>query len=332
MAAAGGSAGVLLGGVLTDWLNWRAVMLVNVPLVAFALFAAWRLPAGGEQHERPDGTRPRLDLPGAVLVTAGATLLVLGVVRTGTAGWASAATAGTLTAAAVLLTAFVLVERRVPEPLLRPGLLANRAVLGANLFMMLLFSGQFAAFYFTSLYLSGHLGYGPAAAGVAFLPFCLGVAVGSVVATRLVARTGLRALMAAGALVAAAGFAWFGVGFAAGAGVWAAVVGPSLVTSAGIGMCFVPLGTAATAGVGREAAGMASGLVNSSRQIGGSLGLAALETLGARGDGGAALGVAAGLLALAALVALLLVPGRAPRTGGAAAAPAEPPAPRPAVR
>ncbi|WP_431043596.1 MFS transporter [Streptomyces sp. P1-3] len=317
-AAAGGAVGVLAGGVLTEWLSWRAVMLVNVPIVAFALVLAVRL-----APDRRERTAPRIDLAGAVLVTAGASVLVLGVVRTHSVPWGSAATVLTLGAAAVLLAAFAAVERRAREPLLRLGLLARRAVLGANLFMMLLCSGQFAAFYFTSLYLHQVLGYGPAAAGAAFLPFCLGIVAGSVIATRTLARVGLRALMVAGGLLGAGGFAWFGLAFAAEGGFAAAVLGPSLVASTGIGMCFVPLGTAATSGVDPREAGMASGLVNSSRQVGGSIGLAVLDTLAAtvadapgmsraaQGDGyGAALGAAAGLLAVAAAVALILIPGR----------------------
>ncbi|WP_461010978.1 MFS transporter [Streptomyces capparidis] len=319
-AAAGGATGVLAGGVLTEWLGWRAVMLVNVPIVAFAYVMGAGLPTG---HRRKAATG-RLDVLGAVLATAGATTLVLGVVRTSTAGWGSAATVLTLGSAAVLLAAFVAVELRVRDPLLRMGLLARRPVLGANLFMMLLFSGQFAAFYFTSLYLHQVLGFGPATAGAAFLPFCVGIVIGSVIATRTVATLGLRRLLVAGGLVGGCGFAWFGAAFAAEGGFWAAILGPSLVASVGIGMCIVPLGTAATSGVPADEAGMASGLINTSRQIGGSIGLAALDTLAVtvigdhhggspagQADGyGAAIGATAVLLAGAAAVAALLIPGR----------------------
>jgi predicted MFS family arabinose efflux permease len=318
-AAAGGAVGVLVGGLLTESVGWWAVMLINVPFVVFALAAAVRV--SSNHHER---LAPRLDLAGAVLVTAGMSVLVLGVVRTREHAWGSPTTLVTLAAAAMLLAGFAGVEARATDPLLRLRLLARPTVLGANLFMMLLFSGQFAAFYFVSLYLHQVLGYGAAATGVAFLPFCLGVVVGSVVATRTVARFGLRWLLVAGGVVAAAGFGWFGLAFAAGGGFAAAILGPSLVVSIGIGLCVVPLGTAATAGVDPRETGMASRLITRSRQVGGSIGLAALDTLAAKvigdhhgdriqalGDGyGTAIGVAGALLALAAVVATVLIPGR----------------------
>ncbi|MGW1992547.1 MFS transporter [Embleya sp. NPDC001921] len=325
-AAAGGAFGVLIGGLLTESVGWQAVMLINVPIVAFAVFAARGLPA-----DRPvPGAAPRLDPAGALLVTAGATTLVLGVVRAERQGWGSAVTIGTLAAAAVLLAAFVLVELRVADPLLRMGLLAHRPVLGANLFMMLLFSGQFAAFYFTSLYLQQVLDYGPAAAGAAFVPFSGGIVIGSVLATRTMARIGPGRLLGLGGVLAAVGFGWFGLAFDVDGTFLRSILGPSLVASIGAGLCFVPLGTAATAGVAAHEAGMAGGLINSSRQIGGSIGLAGLVTLAASvigPDGGGskhelahgyavALAAAGGLLVLAALVALVLVPAK---LGGAPA-------------
>nr|WP_237534427.1 MFS transporter [Streptomyces sp. SID3343] len=345
-AAAGGAVGVLVGGLLTESVGWRAVMLINVPIVAFAMAVAWRVPA---DHPAP-GRAPRLDLTGALLVTAGASALVLGVVRAEHNGWASGTTLLTLAAAAVLSAAFVAVELRTAEPLLRMRLLTHRPVVGANLFMMLLFSGQFAAFYFTSLYLQQVLGYGPAAAGAAFVPFSVGVVIGSVLATRLVERFGLGRLLATGGAVAAVGFGWFGAAFEADGTFLGSILGPSLVASIGTGLCIVPLGTAATSGVAASEAGMAGGLINSSRQIGGSIGLAALVTLSASviagdgasgGDGvgagggggmdraralahgyGVAVGSAGVLLAVAAVIALLLVPGRvaAPPSAGVAGA------------
>ncbi|MFJ5718893.1 MFS transporter [Streptomyces sp. NPDC093149] len=325
--AAGGAVGVLAGGVLTDALSWRAVMLVNVPIVVFALVGAVRIGPG----RRPVSARTRLDVAGALLVTAGTTLLVLGLVRTSTHPWGSAPTLGTLGAAVLLLAAFAVVELRVAAPLLRPGLLRGRPVLTANLFCLLLSSGQFAAFYFVSLYLQQVLGRGPTAAGAAFLPFTAGIVAGSAVATRTVAKLGTRRLLAAGGGLAALGLAGFAATARADGGFLYSILGPSLVCSIGIGMCFVPLGTAATTDVAPDEAGMASGLLNSSRQVGGSLGLAVLVTVAAQvtGDGGrpadlaagyaAAFWVCAGLLALAVLVALVLLP--APERTAAAAAP-----------
>ncbi|WP_406279042.1 MFS transporter [Embleya sp. NBC_00896] len=324
-AAAGGAFGVLIGGLLTQSVGWEAVMLINVPIVVFALLVARRLPA----DQPAAGSAPGLDLAGALLVTTGATALVLGVVRAERQGWGSGTTLGTLAVAAALLVAFVLVELRTAEPLLRMRLLTHRPVLGANLFMMLLFSGQFAAFYFTSLYLQQVLGYGPAAAGVAFLPFSIGIAIGSVIATKTVARVGLGPLLALGGALTAVGFGWFGLAFDADGTFLRSILGPSMVASIGAGLCFVPLGTAAMSGVAPHEAGMAGGLINSSRQIGGSIGLAGLVTLSASviaDDGGdrahalahgyaVAIGAAGGLLAVAAVLALLLVPA-GPRAGG----------------
>ncbi|MFI0977381.1 MFS transporter [Streptomyces sp. NPDC021093] len=330
--AAGGAIGVLAGGLLTDLAGWRAVMLVNVPVVLAVLAVTGRgVPADRrtEQAERPDVT-------GALLVTGGMTLLVLGLVRTETHAWGSVTTLGTLAAAAVLLTAFVLVELRVRQPLLRIGLLSGRPVLAANSFALLMSCGQFAAFYFASLYMQQELGYGPTAAGAAFLPFCAGVVAGSVLAPRAVGRFGPGPVLVVGGLVGAAGFVWFGLAVWAQAGLLSAIVGPSLVTSLGIGACFVPLGTAATSGVAAQEAGMASGLLNTSRQIGGSLGLAVLVPL-ATGAGttasdgyGTAFQFAAGLLAVASVLVLALLP-RATRTrplapeGKEAAAPSRTP-------
>ncbi|GLF97621.1 MFS transporter [Streptomyces yaizuensis] len=316
--AAGGAVGVLAGGLLTDAAGWRAVMLVNVPIVLFALFAAGRARLPGPR----DTVVPGLDIAGALLVTAGMSLLVLGVVRTESHPWGSAQALLPLGAAALLLTAFVLVERRTPRPLLRLGLLAVRPVLGANLFTLLICSGQFASFYFCSLYMQQVLGYGAGATGAAFLPFSAGVVAGSLIATRVVARTGTRALLTLGGLTGAAGLAWYALAATPDGTFLTAILGPSLVASVGIGMSFVPLGTAAVTGVAPGEAGMASGLLSSSRQIGGSLGLAALVTAAAsvtgdRTDPAAlaeghrlAYGVGAGLLALGAALAFALLPGR----------------------
>ncbi|UFQ17504.1 MULTISPECIES: MFS transporter [Streptomyces] len=336
--ALGGAVGIMAGGLLTDWVGWRSVMLVNVPVVAAALLASRR----AVPVDRRTGPAPRLDVSGALLVTAGTAVLVLGLVRTETYAWGSGTTLGTLGVAAVLLGAFVAVEARKREPLLRLGLLgtAHRPVLSANVFSLLMSSGQFAAFYFTSLYLQDVMGYGATAAGAAFLPFCAGVVAGSTVATRLIGRAGERALLVAGGLLGAAGFGWFALAVEAGGTFLGSILGPSLVASVGIGLCFVPLGTAATSGVAPEETGMASGLLNSSRQLGGSLGLAVLVTVAANATGtgtdraslaaghAAAFAVSAGLLVAAAL-ATALVHGRRPSSP---VPPPRGPAPNPAAR
>ena len=175
MNAAGGALGVLIGGLLTEYASWRWVMFVNVPMAACALALAWR----GVAADPPTARGGRPDVLGAVLATAGMTLLVFGVVRTDQYAWTSPVTLTTLAVAAVLLAAFVYVERTTTrEPLIRLGLFANRSVAGANAYNLLVGAAMASAFYFMSLYLQRVLGTGPALTGIMFLPFALGVVAG----------------------------------------------------------------------------------------------------------------------------------------------------------
>ncbi|SPT49984.1 Spectinomycin tetracycline efflux pump [Actinomadura madurae] len=272
--AAGGALGVLIGGLLTEYAGWRWVMFVNVPMAAAALALAWRGVAAGPPAAR--GGRP--DVLGAVLATAGMTLLVFGVVRTDQHGWTSPVTLATLAAAAALLAAFVIVERTTTrDPLIRLGLFANRSVTGANTYILLVGAAMASSFYFMSLYLQRVLGTGPALTGIEFVPFALGVVAGSVLAVRLGYRFPPRILLVIGGLLTAAGFAWFGMIDADG-GYLTDVLGPSMLASVGFGLCLAPVVSTGTTGVAAHETGTASALLNSSRQIGASLGLAALGT------------------------------------------------------
>ena len=315
MNAAGGALGVLTGGLLTEYAGWRWVMFVNVPMAAVALALAWRGITDGPPAAR--GGRP--DVLGAVLATAGMTLLVFGVVRTDQYAWTSPVTLTTLAIAAVLLAAFIQVERTTArEPLIRLGLLANRSVAGANAYNLLVGAAMAAAFYFMSLYLQRVLGTGPALTGTMFLPFALGVVAGSVLAVKLGYRLASRTLMVIGALLTATGFAWFGLISPDGAFI-TDVLGPSILASVGFGLCLAPVVSTATAGLAPHESGTASGLLNSSRQIGASLGLAALGTAAHHRTGqittpqtlndGYALGLtlSAALLVAAALIALTVL-------------------------
>ncbi|MFI8915717.1 MFS transporter [Streptomyces sp. NPDC053513] len=315
--AAGGALGVLAGGLLTEYAGWRWIMLINLPLVATALVL---VPAGVPAEASP-ARRERLDALGAVLATGGVGLLVLGVVRTEALGWGSPVTWTTLAAAAVLLAGFVVAESRATAPLLRLGLLRSRWVADANVLVFLAAAGQFTAFYFVSLYMQQVLGLGAAATGTAFLPFSLGLVAGTVVATRVTAARTPRASLVPGALLAAAGLAWFALISPEGSFL-TDVLGPSLVTSVGAGLVLAPVTAAATTGVAPREAGTASGLMNSSRQLGGSIGLAALATAAAHHTGtatdpaalsaGYALGltIAAAVFVLAAVVAIVVLPRR----------------------
>ncbi|MFC8537522.1 MFS transporter [Streptomyces sp. NPDC057249] len=321
--AAGGALGVLAGGLLTDYAGWRWVMLINLPIVAAALAL---VPAGVPAGESP-ARRERLDVLGAALATGGVGLLVLGVVRTDTVGWGSRPTWVTLGAAAVLLVAFVVAESRATTPLLRLGLLRSRWVAGANALVFLAAAGQFTAFYFVSLYMQQVLSMGAAATGAAFLPFSAGLVAGTVAATRITATRTPRVSLVPGALLAAAGLAWFA--FISPQGSFLTdVLGPSLVTSIGTGLVLAPVAAAATTGVTTREAGMASGLFNSCRQLGGCIGLAVLATIAAHRTGtatdpaalndGYALGlaIAAALFVLAAVVAIGALPRRHAKTPG----------------
>ncbi|MEV4349924.1 MFS transporter [Actinoplanes sp. NPDC049596] len=309
--AAGGALGVLIGGVLTQWAGWRWVMFVSVPMALVAVALVARV-----DRDRPIAPGGRPDVAGAVLATAGMSVLVFAIVRQSWL-WAGPAV--------VLLAAFILVEHRTRrDPLVRLGLFANRSVAGANAYNLLVGAAMAAAFYFASLYLQGVLGVGPALTGVMFLPFALGVIAGSVLAVKLGYRFPPRLLLVAGALLTAAGFAWFGL-ISPDGSFATDILGPSLVASVGFGLCLAPIVSLATATVAPADAGMASGLLSSSRQIGASLGLAALGTAATHRTGpfitassltaGYALGMLLGaaLLLAAALIALTVLP-RAPHT------------------
>ena len=315
--AAGGAFGVLAGGLLTQYLGWRWVMFVNLPMVAVALALAGRSIA----PDRPaTARRGRPDLLGAILATAGLGLLVLGVVRTDQQSWTSAVTVTTLATAAVLLVGFIQVERMPGrEPLLRLGLLTNRSVAGANTYNLVLGAVMASAFYFVTLYLQRVLGTGPAETGLMFLPFALGVIAGSAFAVKLGYRVPPRTLLIAGGLLTAIGFGWFSL-ISPDGSYFTDVLGPEILASVGYGLCLAPVVSVATAGVAPYETGMASGLLNSSRQIGASLGLAALGTAAYHRTGpvptaqaltdGYALGLSlgAGLVVAAVLIAVLVLP------------------------
>ncbi|WP_330301752.1 MULTISPECIES: MFS transporter [unclassified Streptomyces] len=313
--AAGGALGVLAGGLLTEYAGWRWVMLVNLPIVAAALAL---VPAGVPAGAQPD-RRERPDVLGAVLATGGVGLLVFGVVSTDVRGWGSPATVATLAAAAALLAAFAFVESKATAPLLRLGLLRSRWVAGANVLVFLAAAGQFAAFYFVSLYMQQVLGMGAAATGAAFLPFSVCLLAGIIIATRVTAARTPRAALVPGALLAAAGLAWFAF-ISPGGGFLTDVLGPCVITGVGVGLVLAPVAAAATTGVASREAGMASGLFNSSRQLGGCVGLAVLATVAALRTGPAtdpaalndgyalSLALTAGLFVVAAAVAIGVLP------------------------
>ncbi|AZK93867.1 MFS transporter [Streptomyces tsukubensis] len=280
VGAAGGAAGGLVGGLLTDLLSWRWVLLINVPVGALVLVAGVLWLAEGR-----GGPGRRLDLPGAVLVTAGLAAVAYGIVETEAAGWGSPASLLPLFAGVLLLGVFVAVEARTAVPLMPLKLFRSRAVTAANATMLLTGSASFASWFFMTMYAQNVLGYGPLKAGVALIPSSISIVVGSKLAPPLMARVGTRTVAVGGALVASAGFAWQSAMTADGSYA-TSVLGPGVLMLAGIGLAATPLSALATAGVAAEDAGLASGLINTSRTMGGALGLAVLSTVAASRSGG----------------------------------------------
>ena len=277
VAAAGASAGVLLGGILTELISWRWILFVNVPVGILTIVAARRyLP-----ESRTDAEHRRLDVVGALTVTGGLVAIVYGIVRTETYGWTSPRTLVPIAAGLALLGGFVAIqanERRTPLMPLR--IFRSRALAGANGFLMLLFGAMFGTWYFETLFMQHVLGYTPLAAGLAFLPQTILIAVASQVAARLVTRFGPRRLLLAGAAFAAVGVALL-TRISPASTFAADLLVPFLLIGIGMGISVTPATVAATGGVPPEDAGLASGLLNTSRFVGASIGLAVLSTVAA---------------------------------------------------
>lgn len=274
VASSGIAVGVLAGGVLTELLNWRWVLFVNVPIVAVALAMAVR-----SVHDSRQTRVGRLDVAGAVLGTAALTLLVYGMVEAGEHGWTEMSTVASLGLAVLCGAAFVVWEGRfAAQPLVRLGIFRTRTVWVADVIVVFIGAATIAGFYFASLYLQDVLHYGPLKAGAAFLPFCAGIMVASFASTRLAARLGNRVLLTGGLLVGAAGMFWFSL-LDTDSTFLSGFLGPSLVASLGLGSCLVANIAMGTSGVSAHEAGLVSGLLNASRQCGGSVGLAVLSTV-----------------------------------------------------
>ncbi|MEU6058068.1 MFS transporter [Streptomyces sp. NPDC047097] len=283
VGAGGGAAGGLVGGVLTDLLSWRWVLLINVPVGAVVIVAAVLCIREGRGAEG----RRRLDLPGAVLATAGLAAVAYGIVQTEQAGWGDAATLLPLLGGLALLALFVAVEARTREPLMPLKVFRSRPVSAANAAMLVNGSASFAMWFFLTVYAQGVLGYSPLEAGVALVPSSLSVVLGSKLAPRLMAVVGARDLAILGALVAAAGFGWQSLMDADGSYA-TTILGPGILMMLGVGLSITPLASLATSGAAPGDAGLVSGLVNTSRTMGGALGLAVLSTVAAARTGASA--------------------------------------------
>ena len=275
VAGAGGAAGVLLGGILTSGLSWRWVLFVNVPIGLLAATLAPRTLL----ESRSEDQRRSFDLPGAVTVTAGLALLVYAVVDAVNSGWGSSTTLLRLGVAAVLLVAFLVIEVRERHPLMPFSIFRLRTLRGANIVGLLIGMSLFSMFFFISLYLQQVLHYSPVKTGLAYLPLAVGIILSAGAASQLVTRVGFKPPLIAGMLLVAGGLLWFSQVPAVGGSFAADVLGPSLLAAFGLGFSFVPVTIAAVTGTEAGEAGLASGLINTSQQVGGALGTALLNTV-----------------------------------------------------
>ena len=275
VAGSGGAAGVLLGGVLTETLNWRWILFINVPIAVAAAFVTQRAVAEGRNPHRAKS----FDLSGALTATVGLSLLVLGIVRTDVTGWGNASTLGFVIAGVLLLAAFLFIEGRVAkEPLMPLRIYRSRTLTSANIVVLLTGGATFGMWFFVSLYLQQVLGYSAIQTGLAFLPMTACIAVGSALASRLVIRVGAKRLLVFGMTCQAIGLLIYS-GVTADGSYLTNMLIPGLFVAVGIGFSFVPATICAVAGVAPQEAGLASGLVNTSRLFGGALGLAVLAAI-----------------------------------------------------
>jgi EmrB/QacA subfamily drug resistance transporter len=337
VAGSGGAAGVLLGGILTDSLGWEWVLFVNVPIgIAAALIAPRIL------LESRDRSRSSFDIAGAVSVTAGLSLLVYALVDANDAGWGSTQTLVLGAIAIVLLAAFVAIEQRTRFPLVPFSIFKLRTLRGANVIGLLLGMSLFSMFFFISLYMQQVLDYEPLEAGLAYLPLAGLIVLSAGVASGLVTRVGFKPTLIAGLLMITGALVWFAQVSATGGTYVGDILFPSMLAGVGLGLAFVPVTIAAVTGISGEEAGLASGLINTSQQVGGALGLAILATVAtgttndvfASGERNPAVAltegfqdaflVGAGMALLAAVLAAVLISSRDSREHAEAARRGEP--------
>ena len=274
VAGSGAAAGVLLGGVLTSGLSWRWVLFVNVPVAILAALLAPRLLS----ESRAQATRRSFDLAGAISVTAGLTILVYALIEAQKVGWGTARTIGLLATATILLIGFVIIELRAPAPLVPFAIFRLRTVAGANAVALLVGAALISMFFFLTLYMQEVLGYSAIKAGLAQLPLAGTIILAAALAPHLVGRIGPRPTIAIGLGLLGGGLVWFAQ--IPTRGVFLDdLLGPSLIIAAGLGLTYVPMTIASVSGVNTNQTGLASGLINTTQQVGGALGLAIAATV-----------------------------------------------------
>lgn len=272
VAGSGAAIGLLAGGLLTEYLDWRWVFFVNVPIAVLIAIAAPRYIAESERHPG------RFDLPGAFTSTLGLVGLVYGFIRAASDGWSDPVTLGSFAAGALLLAAFIVIERRTDQPITPLHLFADRNRTGGLVMMLCLAAAMFGIFFYVVLFVQGPLGYSPLKAGVSFLPISVSIIIAAQVASALQAKYGPKPFMAGGALLVTVGLTWL-TQIHKDSGYVDGVLAPTVIFGLGMGLIFVPVMLLSVAGVPGEETGAASGLLNSMQQIGGSLGLSILTTV-----------------------------------------------------
>ena len=343
ISGTGAAIGLIAGGVLTQYLSWRWTLLVNTPIALVVAAAALPL----LKESKAEGDR-HFDMPGALVATGGLAGLVYGFTEASVNGWTAPLTLALLAGSAALLIAFVAWEKRAKNPMLPLRIALDRNRGGAYLGFFLATMGMFATFLFLTYYFQGVLGYSALKAGIAFLPFPLGIITSATLASRTLPRFGPRVLATSGFSLASLGMLWL-TQLPADSAYLTHVVPSMLLISLGMGHVFVPLSSTALLGVPNHDAGAASALVNTMQQVGGSLGVAFLNTIAtsatasyATRHGGpslaaavhgfsSAFAVAVGILAAAALVVVSLIRGKARGNAGNGQVPATDPAALPAT-
>ncbi|MDB5176248.1 MAG: EmrB/QacA subfamily drug resistance transporter [Candidatus Saccharibacteria bacterium] len=277
LVATGGAAlGLLLGGALTQYVGWRWNFFINVPV---GIIMAYAIAKNVPKHGREEAYTS-LDLPGAVLVTSSLIATVLAFSEASTWGWTSGTTLGVFAAAIVLMTAFVINEKRVQHPLVPMSIFKIRNVSGANLMMAPIYASMLGLFFIVTLYMQGVLHYSPVRTGLAFLPFPMVLGFMSTRTPKLVARYGFKRFLVAGPLLIAVALAWLSR-LPVDGNYWVNLLPALLIMPVGMGLTFMPIIAAATSGVPAHEAGLASGLISTSQQMGGALGLAILSGVAA---------------------------------------------------
>jgi EmrB/QacA subfamily drug resistance transporter len=274
VAGSAGAAGVLLGGILTEGLGWEWVLWVNVPVSLIAL----ALTPGLIPESRSESATRHFDAAGAVSVTAGLSVLAYALLDASNAGWGSTKIVSLLALSVILIGAFIAIELRSKAPLVPFRIFRSRTVTGANVVGLLLGASLFSMFFFISLYMQQVLGYSAIHAGLSYLPLAVTIIIAAGLGGELVTRVGFKPILAAGMLFIAVGLAWFSQ-VSVGGGFLADILGPSLLAAIGLGFGFVTSTIAAVSGIKEREQGVASGLINTSQQIGGAIGLAVLSTI-----------------------------------------------------